>query len=211
VIRRLLSRTFRAKSTAPVATSTGDPHIRRPAPAREIDAGLRRLRLRGARRSRPCCKCRGVLRTGRGTENIDLAFRSDRSVSVSGDPVLLAQALSNLIDNALKYAPVNGSIEVAVVRRSDGTAQVSGVGRWPGNRRFGKVQSSGTLLSRRCEPRHSGRRLRVESRAGGGKLHGSALELSGQEPGPARCDPLPFDAASLVALAAPQQETRPGR
>src|SRR3982074_459929 len=58
-------------------------------------------------------------------KNIDLAFRSEGPVSVSGDPILLAQALSNLIDNALKYAPVNGAIEVAVLKRSDGIAQVS--------------------------------------------------------------------------------------
>src|SRR5450631_4014512 len=35
-------------------------------------------------------------------------------VSIRGEPGLLAQALGNLIDNALKYTPVDGSITVAV-------------------------------------------------------------------------------------------------
>ena len=50
---------------------------------------------------------------------------------MSGDPVLLAQALSNLIDNALKYAPVNGTIEVAVLK-SDGKVEVSVSDNGPG-------------------------------------------------------------------------------
>jgi len=46
--------------------------------------------------------------------------------------------------------------------------------------------------------------------AGGAKLHGSALELSTGNPGLRVRSPFPFDAASLVALAAPQQETATG-
>jgi len=42
------------------------------------------------------------------------------------------------------------------------------------------------------------------------KLHGSALELSDRNPGLRVAITLPFDAASLVALAAPQQETATG-
>src|SRR3979411_1771165 len=65
-------------------------------------------------------------------KNIDLAFRSQGPVSVSGDPILLAQALGNLIDNALKYAPVNGAIEVAVRKGSGGMAEVSVSDNGPG-------------------------------------------------------------------------------
>ena len=38
-------------------------------------------------------------------KNIRLQLHADASLKVSGDPVLLAQALSNLIDNALKFTP----------------------------------------------------------------------------------------------------------
>src|SRR6266478_5746179 len=146
------------------------------------------LRLRGARRSRPCCKCRGVIRTGRGTEK----YRS--RVSIGWTRVGLGRsgsARSGTEQFDRQRAEVCACERLD--RGSGGQAQRRyrpgfGVGRWPGNRRFGKVQSGGTLLSRRCEPRHSGRRLRVESRAGGGQAAWQRPRAVGQEPGPARCD-----------------------
>jgi len=65
-------------------------------------------------------------------KNIDLASQSDGALTVSGDPVLLAQGLSNLIDNALKYAPENGAINVTVRNRFDGTVEVSVSDNGPG-------------------------------------------------------------------------------
>src|SRR6202790_2318389 len=91
----------------------------------EIDAGLRRSGFVALDVADLAANAVEFYAPAAELKNIDLAFRSGGPASVSGDPVLLAQALSNLIDNALKYAPVNGSIEVAVLKRSDGAAEVS--------------------------------------------------------------------------------------
>src|SRR5260370_4915388 len=91
----------------------------------EIDAGLRRSGFVALDVDALAANAVWFYAPAPELKNIDLAFRSDGPLSVSGDPVLLARALGNLIDNALKYAPVNGSIEVAVLKRSDGTVQVS--------------------------------------------------------------------------------------
>jgi signal transduction histidine kinase len=131
-------------------------------------------------------------------------------VSVSGDPVLLAQALSNLIDNALKYAPVNGSIEVAVVRRSDGTAQVSVSDDGPGIADSEKCKVVERFYRGDASRGTPGVGLGLSLAQAVAKLHGSALELSDRNPGLRVAITLPFDAASLVALAAPQQETATG-
>lgn len=49
-----------------------------------------------------------------------------------GDPVLLAQALSNLIDNALKYVPEGGALVVSAYAHTTGTLRVSVADNGPG-------------------------------------------------------------------------------
>jgi signal transduction histidine kinase len=138
-------------------------------------------------------------------KNIDLAFRSDGPVSVSGDPVLLAQALSNLIDNALKYAPVNGAIEVAVLKRGDGTAQVSVSDNGPGIADSEKNKVVERFYRGDASRGTPGVGLGLSLVQAVAKLHGSALELSDQNPGLRVALTMPLDAASTVALATQPQ------
>lgn len=48
---------------------------------------------------------------GRG---VDLGFERAESVSVRGDPVILTAMIRNLIDNALRFTPEGGRIDVAI-------------------------------------------------------------------------------------------------
>src|SRR5229473_1488495 len=176
----------------------------------EIDAGLRRSGFVALDVADLAANAVEFYAPAAELKNIDLAFRSDGSVSVSGDPVLLAQALSNLIDNALKYAPVNGSIEVAVVRRSDGTAQVSVSDDGPGIADSEKCKVVERFYRGDASRGTPGVGLGLSLVQTVAKLHGSTLELSDRHPGLRVAITLPFDAASLVALAAPQQETATG-
>ncbi|QBE67514.1 HAMP domain-containing protein [Pseudoduganella lutea] len=49
-------------------------------------------------------------------KDIALAFTPRGASTAVGDPVLLAQALGNLVENALKYAPEGGDIAISVQR-----------------------------------------------------------------------------------------------
>src|SRR6202035_2688538 len=98
----------------------------------EIDAGLRRSGFVPMDVADLAANAVEFYAPAAELKNIDLALRSNGPVPVSGDPVLLAQALINLIDNSLKYAPVNGAIEVALLKRNDVTAQVSVSDNGPG-------------------------------------------------------------------------------
>jgi signal transduction histidine kinase len=140
-------------------------------------------------------------------KNIDLALRSEGPVSVSGDPILLAQALSNLIDNALKYAPENGAIEVAVLKRNDGTAQVSVSDNGPGIANSEKSKVVERFYRGDASRGTPGVGLGLSLVQAVAKLHGSALELADENPGLRVALTMPLDSASAVALVTPPQAT----
>ena len=135
----------------------------------EIDAGMRRSGFVSLDVSDLAANAVEFYEPAAELKAIDLKVRSNGPLSVSGDPVLLAQALSNLIDNALKYAPQRGSIEVAVQRRDDLRAEISVSDNGPGIDDCGKGQSDAALLSRRRQSRHARRRAGTEPGSGGGK------------------------------------------
>ena len=176
----------------------------------EIDAGLRRSGFGALDVADLAANAVEFYAPAAELKNIDLAFRSDGPVSVSGDPVLLAQALSNLIDNALKYAPVNGSIEVAVLKRSDGAAEVSVSDNGPGIADSEKSKVVERFYRGDASRGTPGVGLGLSLAQAVAKLHGSALELSDEKPGLRVALTLPIDAASTVALTAAPQETATG-
>jgi len=54
-------------------------------------------------------------------KNIDLGMDEEQAATISGDFEALRVMLGNLVDNALRYTPAGGSVDVAV-RTRDGTA-----------------------------------------------------------------------------------------
>jgi len=167
----------------------------------EIDAGMRRSGFIAVDVADVAANAVEFYAPAAELKNIDLAIRSDGPVWVSGDAVLLAQAISNLIDNALKYAPVNGAIEVAA-KRGEGTAEISVSDNGPGiaESERGKV----------VERFYRGDTSRGTPGVGLGlslvqavaKLHGSTLELSDRNPGLRVAFAIPLDAAGAEASTA---------
>ena len=98
----------------------------------EIDAGMRRSGFVSLDVSDLAANAVEFYEPAAELKDIDLRMRSNGPLLVSADPVLLAQALSNLIDNALKYAPPRGSIEVAVQKLDDLRAEISVSDNGPG-------------------------------------------------------------------------------
>ena len=102
--------------------------------------------------------------------------------TVVGDRDLLFQALANLVDNAIKYAPAGGRIELAISRAASGvlvTVRDDGPGVTPADRdkvfeRFWRGDHS------RSTP-GSGLGLSLVDAVA--KLHGASVELADNEPG----------------------------
>jgi signal transduction histidine kinase len=60
--------------------------------------------------------------------NVDVAEHP----SMTGDPLLIAQAVGNLLDNAIKYTPRRGSITVRLATGPEGTVAISVADTGPG-------------------------------------------------------------------------------
>jgi signal transduction histidine kinase len=147
-------------------------------------------------------------------KNIRLSLHADGPLKVSGDPILLAQALSNLIDNALKYAPDNGLIEVTIRRRADMMAEIAVTDNGPGIHDSEKTKVIERFYRGDASRGTPGVGLGLSLAQAVAKLHGSALELSDRQPGlrvvfVLACSEPPASAAATPAAGSPTPEAAP--
>ena len=117
-------------------------------------------------------------------EERDIAF--DHAVpthlNVRGNPALLAQAVANLLDNAAKFTPAGGRVDLAAGHAGDGLfveVRDSGPGI-PAERRGEVLRRFTRLDAARDTPGHGLGLALVHAVA---KLHGGALELGDNAPG----------------------------
>ena len=101
-----------------------------------------------------------------------------RNLQVRGNREFLAQALANLLDNAVKYTPAGGAIMLRVRRRSSGEVEYSITDTGPGvpdEDRARVVERFVRLENSRSEP---GSGLGLSLVAAVAEAHGGRLELS---------------------------------
>jgi hypothetical protein len=149
----------------------------------EIDAGMRRSGFVPLDVADLAANAVEFYEPAAELKNIELTVRSAGPLPVSGDPVLLAQALSNLIDNALKYAPEGGSVEVAVERRGDLRAEISVTDNGPGIDDAEKTKVMQRFYRGDASRGTPGVGLGLSLVQAVAKLHGSPLELRDNAPG----------------------------
>jgi len=149
----------------------------------EIDAGMRRSGFVSLDLAELAATAVEFYAPAAELQNIALTFHADGPLPAWGDPVLLAQALSNLIDNALKYAPRNGAIDVAVRRRTDSAAEIAVTDNGPGINDSEKVRVVERFYRGDASRGTPGVGLGLSVVQAVAKLHGSTLELSDRNPG----------------------------
>jgi signal transduction histidine kinase len=175
----------------------------------EIDAGMRRSGFVSFDVSDLAANAVEFYEPAAELKAIDLKVRSDGPLAVSGDPVLLAQALSNLIDNALKYAPQRGSIEVSVHRRDELRAEISVADNGPGIEESEKPKVMQRFYRGDASRGTPGVGLGLSLVQAVAKLHGSALELRDNGPGLRVVMSVPIDSSASAARETPP-EVQPG-
>jgi signal transduction histidine kinase len=178
----------------------------------EIDAGLRRSGFVSLDISDLAVNAVEFYEPAAELKNIELKVRTNGALTVLGDPVLLAQAFSNLIDNALKYAPPYGSIEVGVQKTTEGTVEISVSDNGPGIEDAEKSKVMQRFYRGDASRGTPGVGLGLSLVQAIAKLHGAQLDLRDNLPGLRVCLTMPLDASTAPArdsapLAAPSTET----
>jgi signal transduction histidine kinase len=136
-------------------------------------------------------------------EEKGLDFKAELTprLTVNGAREILAQALANLLDNAIKYTPAGGAVMLRVRRRSSGEVEFSVTDTGPGvpeEDRERVVQRFVRLENSRSAP---GSGLGLSLVAAVAEAHGGRLELS---EGPGIIDG--FGPGLRVALVLPRPE-----
>ncbi|MBI1405858.1 MAG: HAMP domain-containing protein [Caulobacter sp.] len=136
-------------------------------------------------------------------EDKGLDFKAELTprLTVVGAREILAQALTNLLDNAIKYTPEGGAVMLRVRRRSSGEVEFSVTDTGPGvpeEDRERVVQRFVRLENSRSEP---GSGLGLSLVAAVAEAHGGRLELS---EGPGVVDG--FGPGLRVALVLPRSD-----
>ncbi len=116
-------------------------------------------------------------------KDVTLSFASNGPVLVSGDPTLLAQAVGNLIDNALKYVGVRGSVKVEVQQRADGSLDICVADDGPGIPDAEKPKVAQRFYRGDASRGTPGVGLGLSLVQAVAKLHGGTLELADNFPG----------------------------
>jgi signal transduction histidine kinase len=111
-----------------------------------------------------------------------LACRTQPAALVQGNRQLLAQLLTNLIENCLKYVPAGGRIEVSVERLSEGVRlEVSDNG--PGIAAADRARALQPFVRFGSGGQQEGSGLGLSLVAAITRLHRGRLELASNEPG----------------------------
>lgn len=130
-------------------------------------------------------------------KGLDLAAEIDGDPVVTGDRHLLAQALANLLDNAIKYTPEGGNVRLTL-RADDAELVLAVADSGPGipeDQRQQVLEPFVRLDSSRSTP---GSGLGLSLVRAVARLHGARLELSDNAPGLRVTIVFPRAAASLA-------------
>ncbi len=133
----------------------------------EIDTGMRRSGFVDVNLGDLCAHAVEFYVPAAEVKDITLSYKDEAgSVHALGDQLLLAQAVNNLIDNALKYTPAGGTVTVSTVRPSADDGRDGGHRQRPGHDPRAAGARHGAVFPRRCQSRHTRRGSGIEPGAG---------------------------------------------
>jgi signal transduction histidine kinase len=116
-------------------------------------------------------------------KGVVFSFQAAGEAAVAGDPMLLAQAVGNLIDNSLKCVAEHGAISVQVGRRADGAVEIAVADDGPGIPDADKPKATERFFRGDRSRGTPGVGLGLSIVDAVARLHGGALQLLDNHPG----------------------------
>ena len=150
----------------------------------EIDTGMRRSGFVEVDLVELCARAVEFYVPAAEIRDIDLTFRDESgALHLSGDQLLLAQAVNNLIDNALKYTPPGGTVTVSTVRPDAATAGVVVADTGPGMTDTQRDRATERFFRGDASRGTPGVGLGLSLVDAVARLQGGSLEFADQRPG----------------------------
>jgi signal transduction histidine kinase len=149
----------------------------------EIDTGARRSGFVQVDAARVAAEVVEFYEPAAEQKGVAFSFQNSGEAPVAGDPVLLAQALSNLIDNSLKCVSERGAIRVCVGRRSDGAVEIEVADNGPGIAEADRSRATERFFRGDASRGTPGVGLGLSIVDAVAKLHGGVLQLLDNHPG----------------------------
>ncbi len=114
---------------------------------------------------------------------IALQTELEAGLTVKGDPFLLAQAMGNLVDNALKYSPANGHVSLTIARGDDGGVSIRVADNGPGISTAELPKVLERFYRGSAGQGTEGLGLGLSVVAAVARLHGGTIHLADAQPG----------------------------
>lgn len=149
----------------------------------EIDTGMRRSGFVAINAAEIAKQAVEFYLPAAELKGISLSYQGSGPVGIPGDPVLLAQAIGNLIDNALKYTMDGGAISVEVQTLTDARVRITVADNGPGIPDAEKPKVPTRFYRGDTSRGTPGVGLGLSLVASVAKVHGGALELADNNPG----------------------------
>ncbi|MGB6605796.1 MAG: HAMP domain-containing sensor histidine kinase, partial [Steroidobacteraceae bacterium] len=149
----------------------------------EIDTGARRSGFVLVDAARVAAEVVEFYEPAAEQKGVSVSFEADGAAAVAGDPVLLAQAVSNLIDNSLKSVSEHGAIRVHVGCRADGAVEIAVADNGPGIAEADRSKATERFFRGDASRGTPGVGLGLSIVEAVARLHGGVLQLLDNHPG----------------------------
>jgi signal transduction histidine kinase len=149
----------------------------------EIDSGARLSGFREVRLDTVANDVAELYSPVAEAKGSELVLAAPDAIAVRGDPDLLAQAISNLVDNAVKFSPPGGKVTLGLARGDAGAVAIRVADTGPGIPDAEKAQVVRRFYRGDAGKGEAGVGLGLSVVAAIARLHGGRLEFADGNPG----------------------------